>query len=83
MLLLFVLFISCATSRVHENPDNDPEVYFIRKVLLRFQTQGSIVLIPMETKDIKMVTADTERERQFWYILGKNFQKRQKIVYPK
>lgn len=83
MLLLFVLFISCATSRVHENPDNDPEAYFIRKVLLRFQTQGSIVLIPMETKDIKMVTADTERERQFWHIVGKNFPETAKDSLPK
>lgn len=73
ILIALVFFISCASSRVHENPDNNPEAYFIRKVLLRFQTKGSIVLIPMDTKDIKMVTADTERERQFWHILGKTF----------
>lgn len=73
ILISLVFFISCASSRVHENPDNNPEAYFIRKVLLQFHTKGSIVLIPMDTKDIKMVTADSERERQFWHILGKSF----------
>jgi len=82
-LIAFVLFISCASSRVQENPDNNPEAYFIRKVLLRFQTKGSIVLIPMDTKDIKMVTADTERERQFWHILGKSFPEMAKDSLPK
>lgn len=68
---------------MQQTPDNNPEAYFIRKVLLRFQTKGSIVLIPMETKEIKMVTADTERERQFWHILGKYFPETAKDSLPK
>ena len=83
ILIALVFIISCASSRVHENPDTNPEAYFIRKVLLRLQTKGSIVLIPMDTKDIKMVTADTERERQFWHILGKYFPETAKDSLPK
>lgn len=70
VLLTLILLISCSISRSQENIDNKPEAYLIRKVLLQFHPKGSIVLIPIDTKDIKMVTADTERERQFWHILG-------------
>lgn len=73
ILFLFMLFISCASSRVQVNSDNNPEAHLIRKALLFSPTKGSIVLIPIDTKDIKMVTPNSERERQFWYILGKNF----------
>ncbi|MDP3394388.1 hypothetical protein [Sediminibacterium sp.] len=65
--------MSLANVRSQENMDNKPEAYLIRKVLLQFHTKGSIVLIPIDTKDIKMDTPDTERERQFWHILGKYF----------
>ncbi len=73
VLLTLILLISCSISRSQENIDNKPEAYLIRKVLLQFHPKGSIVLIPIDTKDIKMVTADTERERQFWHILGKYY----------
>lgn len=36
----------------------------------------------METKDIKIVTADTERERQFWHILEKYFPETAKDSLP-
>jgi|688.fasta_scaffold181393_2 hypothetical protein len=64
--------LSCISARQQDNNSfHDPELYLIKKVLLMKSDTGSIIIIPLKTKEIRHY--NTKNEVKFWNILEKYF----------